>query len=130
MPPKYRPFQRAEGVFYWQENRTSNRGSLRTKDRPEAQRLLVAMNEGHRQPVLNLALGRAYLAAHDPKMSSRTWGEVMDEMSRHGLPTTQRRCARAMRSRAYDSIRKKPLVETTAADRLAICHANGNSVGR
>jgi integrase len=34
-----------------------------------------------------------------------------------------------MRSRAYDPIREKPLVETTADDFLAICHAHGNSVG-
>ena len=34
-------YQRAAGMFYWQENGTSNRGSLRTKDRAEAQRLLL-----------------------------------------------------------------------------------------
>jgi hypothetical protein len=53
----------------------------------------------------------------------------MDEMARHGKPSTQVRCARAMRSRAYDPIRNKPLVETSSEDFLAICHAHGNSVG-
>ena len=62
---KYRFYQRAAGVFYWQENGTSNRGSFRTKDRAEAERLLLAKNEAHKQPTLNLALGRAYLSAHD-----------------------------------------------------------------
>ena len=56
MQLKYRSYQRAGGVFYWQENGTANRGSLRTKDRAEAQRLLQAMNEAHKQPTLNLAL--------------------------------------------------------------------------
>jgi integrase len=129
MQAKHRLFQRAGGVFYWQENGTSKRGSLRTKDRAEAERLLLAMNEAHKQPILNLALGRAYLSAHDPRLCARTWQVVMDEMAKHGIPTTQKRCARAMRSKAYDSIRAKPLVETTAEDFLTICHARGNSIG-
>jgi len=129
MQTKHRLFQRAGGVFYWQENGTNIQRSLRTKDRREAERLLLAMNEAHRQPTLNLAPGRAYLSAHDPRLCTRTWQAVMDEMARHGLPTTQTRCARAVRSRAFDSIRDKPLVETTAEDFLAICHRHGNSVG-
>lgn len=129
MQLKYRLFQRAGGAFYWQENGTANRGSFRTKDRTEAERLLLAKNEAYKQPTLNLALGRAYLSAHDPRMCARTWQDVMDEMARHGKPTTQTRCARAMRSRSYDPIRSKPLVESTAEDLLAICHAHGNSVG-
>lgn len=129
MQLKYRSFQRKGGVFYWQENSTSKRGSLRTKDRDEAERLMAAMNDAYRQPALNLALGRAYLSAHDPKFSTRTWQAVMDEMARHGKPGTQTRCVRAMRSRAYDPIRSKTLITTTADHFLSICHANGNSVG-
>src|SRR6187401_311817 len=105
MQSKYRLFRRAGGVYYWQENGTTKQHSLHTKNRKEAARLLLAMNEAHKQPTLNLALGRAYLSAHDPRLCSRTWQAVMDEMARHGLPTTQTRCARAMRSRAYDPIR-------------------------
>jgi hypothetical protein len=52
----------------------------------------------------------------------------MDEMATHGIPTTQQRCARGFRSKAYDPIRSKPLVQTTGADLLAIVHANGNCV--
>jgi integrase len=129
MQLKYRSYRRAAGVFYWQENGSSNRGSLRTKDRDEAERLLAAMNDAYRQPILNLALGRTYLSAHDPKLCTRTWQTVMDEMASHGKPGTQTRCARAMRSQAYDSIRNKPLAETKADDFLEVCHAHGNSVG-
>lgn len=129
MQSKHRLFQRAGGVFYWQENGTTKQRSLRTKDRKEAERLLQAMNEAHKQPTLNLALGRAYLSAHDAKMCTRTWQAVMDEMAKHGKPSTQVRCARALRSHAYDSIRNKPLVETSAEEFLAICHGHGNSVG-
>jgi integrase len=61
-------------------------------------------------------------------MIARTWLEVMDEMATHGIPATQERCARAFCSKAYNSIREKPLVQTTGADLLAIIHANGNCV--
>jgi len=61
--------------------------ALRTSDRREAERLLNAMNESHREPTLNLNLARAYLAAHDPKMAQRTWQAVMDEMATHGKET-------------------------------------------
>ncbi len=89
-------------MFYWQEIGTSRRGSLKTRDRVEAENLIMAMNEAHRQPVLNLAMGRAYLAAHDPEMITRTWERVFAEMSTHGIPATQDRCARALRSRSCE----------------------------
>jgi integrase len=125
---KYRLYRRRNGVFYWQENDSSKQGTLRTSDRHEAERLLNAMNESHRHPTLNLNLARAYLAAHDPKMAQRTWQAVMDEMATHGIPTTQERCARGFRSKAYDRIRNKPLVQTTGADLLTVIHNNGNCV--
>src|ERR1035441_8277649 len=124
---KYRLYRRNNGAFYWQENGSPKQGSLRTRDKGEA-RCFNAMNEAHRQPTVNLALERAYLAAHDPNMITRNWQAIMDEMATHGIPTTQERCARALRSKAYDAIRNKPLVETTSEDLLNIMHANGNCV--
>src|SRR6266404_2728436 len=125
---KYRLFRRHNGVFYWQDNQSSKQGTLRTNDKREAERLLNAMNESHREPTINLNLARAYLAAHDPKMAQRTWQGVMDEMATHGIPSTQARCARGFRSRAYHPIRNRPLVQTTSEDLLRIIHANGNCV--
>jgi len=85
------------------------------------------MNESHREPTLNLNLARAYLAA-----TIRGWrsaaGNRDGRNATHGIPTTQHRCARGFRSSAYDSIRSKPLVQTTGADLLAIIHTNGNCV--
>ena len=121
-------FRRRNGVFYWQANDSKKQGTLRTSDRREAERLLNAMNESHREPTLNLNLARAYLAAHDPKMAKRTWQAVMDEIATHGIPTTQTRCARGFRSKAYNPIRDKALVQTTGEDLLAVIHANGNCV--
>ena len=82
---KYRLFQRAKGVFYWQDNESGKQGSLPTKDRRAAEKLLHAKNEAHRLPTLNLTMARAYLSAHDPKMSTRTWVAVMREMGTHGI---------------------------------------------
>ncbi len=129
MQQKYRLYRRRNGKFYWQDNATRKQGSLRTSDRRTAERVLNAMNEAERQPTMNLSLARAYLAAHDPQMVSRTWQVVMQEMATHGIPTTQDRCARAFRSKAYDPLRTKPLVQTTGSDLLAVLHANGNCVG-
>lgn len=126
---QYRLFRRGNGIFYWQDKSSAQQGSLRTKDRDQAKTLLHALNESRRQPVLNLAMARTYLAAHDPAMSSRLWQAAMDEMATHGISTTQERCARAFHSRAYDTIRGRRLVETTATELLAVLHANGNSVG-
>jgi hypothetical protein len=67
---KYRLYRRHNGVFYWQDNDSKKQGTLRTTDKREAEGLLHAMNESHRQPTLNLNLARAYLAAHDPKSGS------------------------------------------------------------
>src|SRR4029077_18901373 len=125
---KYRLYRRRNGVFYWQDNDSKKQGTLRTIDRREAERLLNAINESPREPTLNPNPARAYLAAHDPKMAKRTWQAVMDEMATQGIPTTQERCARGFRSKAYHPIRNKPLVQTTGEDLLTIVHANGNCV--
>src|SRR3984893_3133951 len=91
---KYRLYRRRNGNFYWQENDSKKQGTLRTTDRREAERLLNAMNESHREPTLNLNLARAYLVAHDPEMARRTWQATMDEMAKHGIESTQARCSR------------------------------------
>ena len=120
MQPKFRIYRRGKGVFYWKEKGTANRGSLRTKNRDEAEELVRAKNETVRQPSLNLALGRAYLSAHDPQMTARTWQRVMDEMASHGTDSTRVRCRRAMRCSAYEPLRSKVLVQTTSEDLLTI----------
>jgi site-specific recombinase XerD len=125
---RYRLFQRANGVFYWQDNESSKQGSLRTKDRKAAEKLLHVKNEAHRLPTLNLTMARAYPSVHDPRMSTRTWVAVMREMGTHGIASSQERCARTFCSKAFDPIRHKPLVQTTAEDLLSIVHNNGHSV--
>jgi hypothetical protein len=91
---KYRLFQRANGVFYRQDNESGKQWSLRTKDRRAAEKLLHVQNEAHRLPTLNVTMARAYLSAHDAKLSTRTWSAVMREIGTHGIASSQERCAR------------------------------------
>ena len=124
----YRLFRRRNGVFYWQSNDSRKQGTLRTADRRKAECLLNAMNESHRVPIINLNLARAYLVAHDPKMVTRTWQHVMNELATHGVLSTQETYVRHFRNKAFDSIRHRPLVQTTGEELLAVIHANGNCV--
>jgi integrase len=126
MKTRYRMFRRGE-VYYWQDNETGQQGSLRTKDSRIAEKFLHQKNESFEQPMLNLALAKAYASAHDPKMSQRTWQNVMDEMASHGRPSTQLRCKCACGSKLFDSIRDKALIATTGEDLLNIMKVGGPS---
>jgi hypothetical protein len=68
---RFRMFVRAGGIYYWQDCQTRQQGSLGTRDKGSAQKLLHAKNESFTQPILNLALAKAYASAHDPKMATR-----------------------------------------------------------
>jgi hypothetical protein len=125
---RYRLFRRTNGIYYWQDNTSRRQGSLRTKDRVEAEKLLHAKNEAVRVPVINLKMAEAYLTVHNPKMLTRTWTDVMEQMCRRGKPSTQVRCRRVFRSDHFDPIRDKVLVQTTADDLLAIINTSGNSI--
>ena len=127
MKSRFILFRRA-GVFYCEDTTTRKQSSLRTKDEAEALTLLHSKNEAHRQPVLNLHIARAYLTASDPAFAQRTWANVMEQMQTHGKDSTRTRCARAMNSKAFDRLRRTKLMETTAADLLAILNGGKVSV--
>lgn len=111
---KFRLFRRTTGIFFIQDNTTSRQESLRTRDRNEAKRLFAARNEAHVQPGLNLQIARAYLNATDPKLVTRTWQEVMDQIVSLRNGPTQDRWRKATLDRAYDPLRRLPLLETRA----------------
>jgi integrase len=48
----------------------------------------------------------------------------MEQMALHGKDSTRNRCARAMKSRTFDSIRAQKLIETTSEDFLAILNTS------
>ncbi len=99
---RFRMFRRSQ-VYNWQDNQTGKQGSLHTKDQHHAKKFLHQKNESHEQPALNLAMAKAYALAHDPKLASRTWQDVIKEMMADGKPETQERCLRAMQSRPVAS---------------------------
>jgi hypothetical protein len=127
MKSRFILFRRA-GVFYSKDTVTRKQSSLRTKDEAEAVVLLNAKNESFRQPVLNVQIARAYLTAGDPAFAQRTWQSVMEQMQTHGKDSAKTRCARAMTSKAFDGLRRKKLMETTAEEFLAILNDGKVSV--
>lgn len=107
-------------TYYVQDVLSGKQESLHTKDKREAERLRQAKNDVVKNPMLGLALGRAYLSAHDPKIVERTWSDVMAEIMTHGCEATRNRCERAMRSKALSAIRRRVLIETTSQDLLLL----------
>ncbi len=107
-------------MFYMQDSTTGKQTSLRTKDETEAKSLLNARNEAMRQPVLNLHLARAYLTASDPAFVERTWQTVMEQLQSRGKDSSRERYASVFKSPAFDAIRNKKLLETTADDFFAV----------
>ena len=116
----YRLFRRNKTNYYLQNNETGEQKSLGTSDPQEAQKLLNAANDARQTPTLNLQLGKVYLTNASPEIGKRTWQTVINELSSHGISSTQERYTREFRSKAYDSIRNKPLIETTSDDFRAV----------
>jgi integrase len=69
---------------------------------------------------LNLQLARAYLTASDPAFVERTWQTVMEQMQARGKDSSRARYETVFKSTAFDTLRHKRLMETTADDFLAI----------
>jgi integrase len=89
-----------------------------------ARKLVDATNEAHRNPLLNLQLARAYLAASDPAFVERTWQTVMDQMQARGKESSRSRFKFAYKHPAFDGLRHKPLMETTTADFFTVFKTN------
>jgi len=119
---------RRGSIFYCEDTDTGKQLSLKTRDEREAASLLNAKNESTRQPALNLQIARTYLTAADPAIARRTWRCVMDQMQTHGKASTQVRCARAMKSAAFERLSELKLIETTAEDFLRVLNGGKVSV--
>jgi integrase len=124
MKNRYRLFRRGS-VYYAHDGDTGKQQSLETASKPEAQRLLNARNEAATSPLLNLSLAKAYLAAHDPKLVTRIWSDVMADLATHGRESSRARCKQEMASKPFNLIRNKKLVETTADDLESVMAAGG-----
>jgi integrase len=123
MKARYRLFLRRKSVYYAFDDTNKSFTSLKTKDKTEATRLLVAMNEAGRQPAMNLCLARVYLRHSDPMVSVRTWQHVLEEIIQIKSGPTQVRWKSAAKDKAFDLIRKRILIETQAEHLLAVLRA-------
>jgi len=104
--------RRPWGVFYLKHKITGEQKSLKTSDKVEAQRILQAHNESECQPHFNLSLARVYLNGADPKLATRTWQEVMENIVARKTDETRRRWEVAIKDRNFDYIRNLPVAET------------------
>lgn len=120
MKARYRLFLRRKSVYYAFDDTTKTFTSLKTKDKTEATRLLMAMNEAGHQPAMNLSLARVYLRHSDPLVSTRSWQHVLNEIIAIKQGPTQARWISAAKDKAFDLIRDRVLIETQPEHLLAV----------
>ena len=116
MKTRYRLIHRGlrGGMFYRVDKTTGKRASLHTTDPDEAARLLAALNEAGHQPAINLSLARVYLRHSDPLAAVRTWQHVMAEIINSKTGENQVRWQVVAKSKKYDSLRPRLLIDTQA----------------
>jgi len=112
MTQRYRKFKRAWGMWYAFDTATGNSVSLKTRVKTEAIQKVNAMNETERQPGISLGLARVYLNATDPKLATRTWQDVMDDIVTKKADETLRRWETAIKNPNFDFIRRLRVAET------------------
>ena len=123
MKLRYRLFLRRKSVYYAFDDTTKTFTSLKTKDKAEANRLLMAMNEAGKQPAMNLSLARVYLRHSDPMVSVRTWQNVLEEIIGIKTGPTQARWKSAAKDKAFVPLLPRILIETQAEHLLAVLRA-------
>jgi integrase len=124
MKAKYWLCKRKNGFFSF-DSETGKRESLQTGDMEEAKRIIRAKNDAATQPAINISIAKAYLVGTDPKLVERTWAFVMQEFCAVKKDSTRLRRERAIKSPAFNFIRNKRLVETTAEDFYNVLKSGG-----
>ncbi len=119
---RYRLFRKgAYGTFYIEDAITRRQSSLKTKDRKEAERLLLARCESEEAPDRAFRVGMAYVGGIDPEAATRTWKDVIDAyagMHPEGSPT-RHRIQTAGKDRSIAHLLRLPLLRTRPDDLLA-----------
>lgn len=126
MKSRFILFRRAE-VYYCEDTTTRKQTSLRTKDEEEARRLLNVKNEAVRQPAMNLQIAQVYLQHGDPALATRTWQDVMEQLTAIKTGSTQDRWRYAVQDKAFNLIRQRKVIETNAEHFLATLRAGNIS---
>jgi integrase len=128
MRQRFRLYRRKKGGrYYIQDEVSGKQESLGTTDRATALRLLHSRNEAEQQPAVNLQIARAYLAASDPLIATRSWQNVMDEIPKLKHGNTRSRWLTAIKDEALDSIRDLVVLETRAEHFLRVLESGSVS---
>ena len=91
MKERLKLFRRSWGIYYWVDTETGRQGSLRTRNRLDAERLLQTMRETVRVPdQVNLAMAQLHLQAANPDLDKRTWNELFGEWIGQGIAKSTR----------------------------------------
>ena len=112
MKHRYRVFLREWGTYYCEDLVTKKQTTLKTRDKDEAYRLVVAKNETEDAPAFSLHLACVYWQAGDPTAAKRTWQDVMNEIPKLKSRETRHRWETAIKDKAFYSIRNKVVLET------------------
>src|SRR5213595_2077030 len=120
MKERHRLFLRRKSVYYAFDNTTKTFQSLKTRDKAEGERLLLALNEAGKQPAMNLSLARVYLQHSDPMVSQRTWQHVLDEIIKLKTGPNQYRWQNEAKDKALDLVRNRLVIETQAEHFLSV----------
>lgn len=125
MKTRYRLIRRniRGGIYYCVDTHTGKRTSLQTSNQEEARQLVETKNQAVRQPAMNLQIAQVYLQHGDPALTARTWQHIMEQMVSARIGATQTRWQTAIRDKAFDLIRQRKLIETTAEHFLAVLKA-------
>lgn len=110
-------------MFYCVDSETGQRTTLKTKDREVAERLVKHKNEALKSPQINRRIGLAYLSAVDPKLATRTWDDVMQDIIQDKTGPTRRRWDSAIKDPALHFLKPKVAVTTLPDDFLAVLRA-------
>ena len=116
MKARYRLIRRGSrgGAFYCVDTRTGKRTSLGTENEDSARQILQAKNQAERQPILNLQIARAHLAASDTGMTRRTWRDAVEALTAKKTSSTLARWKTAAKDKAFAVLLPQVLVETQA----------------
>ena len=125
MKKRYRLIRRGErgSKFYCVDTLTGKRASLATNNEDEASQIVLAKNQALRQPTLNLQIAKAYLAGSDSGVATRIWQQAMEALVTTKRGENQIRWKTAIKDKAFDTIRDRIIVETSAERLLAVVEA-------
>jgi hypothetical protein len=121
MPKRYLLIKRTgRPNYYCEDTVLDKQTTLGTPNKSDAERIIHAKNEAEYQPAISLQIARAYQAANDSQLSTRTWQFVMDEGAKIKEGPTQDRWKRAMQQKAFAPLRNIPILDTRPEHFLAV----------